>query len=86
MRSFGNAVDYSLGMQSLGTSSLGGGGSGDEEEELPPKFRHIDTMPREDFFEIQIDYGSNDVDQNWELLAFGPSVSVSNADSVSIKN
>jgi len=84
--SFEPTVDYSLGMQSLGTSSLGGGGSGDEEEELPPKFRHIDTMPREDFFEIQIDYGSNDVDQNWELLAFGPSVSVSNADSVSIKN
>lgn len=82
---FSVSPDYSLGTHSLGEVSLGGGGS-DEDDDLPPKFRHIDEVVRQDFFEIQVEYSTNEVDQNWELLAFGPSVSVSNADSVSIKN
>lgn len=79
-----SSEDYSLGAQSLGSASLGGGGG--EVEELPPKFREIHTIVRQDYFEEQTVYISDGVDQRWELLAFGPSVSASAADSVSIKD
>jgi hypothetical protein len=78
-------TDTSLGTESLGSEPLGGGGS-DEEEVLPPKFRVISTMTKQDFYEVQFQYSSYGIDQQWELLAFGPATSLSTADAVSIKD
>lgn len=82
---FSGSEDYSLGSHPLGSVPLGGGGS-DEDTDLPDKFRIITTHVRNDFFEVQVGYSSNEVDQNWELLAFGPSAIISPADSISIKD
>ena len=78
---FNLVADGSFGKLSLGKAPLGGGGLGD----AIPKFRVIDVTPKQDFYEVQAVYKSNDVDQRWELLAFGGNVSMSNADNNSIK-
>ncbi len=81
---FGNADDQSLGTHPLGEVSLGGGGG--DVVELPPKFRIINTFPREDYFEYQAIYSSDNIDQTWELLAFGPASKISEAQPISIKD
>lgn len=75
---FNNITDGSLGENTLGTQPIG------TILNLPftppvPKFRSIKTMPRKDFFEYQIVYSTNDVDQQWTLLRFGPAISGSQA-------
>lgn len=70
----------SLGKLSLGKGNLGGGGSNDF-----PKFRVIHTMINSDFYEVQVEYSSNDIDQRWSLISFGPDVRESSADNVAIK-
>lgn len=71
----------SLGKQSLGKSKLGGGAGGDEY----PKFRVKHTEVPVDFFEMTVEYSSNDVDQRWEIIAFGPDVKFTTSDDASIK-
>jgi hypothetical protein len=75
----------SLGKNSLGKRSLAGRGKDSTVDILPPKFRHKRTNKQIDFFEMNVTYSSNDVDQRWELLAFGPKVIMSDNDSVLIK-
>lgn len=74
--------DVSLGKKSLGKSPLG---SSTEELPVLAKFRQINTTPKEDFYEIQVQYSSNDVDQQWELLALGGNATISTADNNEIK-
>jgi len=76
-------TDGSLGKLVLGTRSLAGRGPS-ESTELPPKFRIIKTFPKVDCFEWQIEYSSNDVDQRWELLAWGPSATISTSTNAPI--
>lgn len=79
-----NAIpDGSFGKQSLGKHSLAGRGI-TVDESLPPKFRVIKTFPKNDFYELQVQYSSNDVDQRWELLAWGPAAMVSTSSNASI--
>lgn len=70
---FNRVTDGSLGQNTLGTQPIGTilnlGAQPNN-----PKFRVINTMPKHDFFESQIVYSSNDVDQQWTLLRFGPLV------------
>lgn len=63
----------SLAVNPLGTKSLGG----EEEGVGLPKFRIISTFPRENFFEYQPIYSSDEVDYTWEVIGFGPQVSIS---------
>lgn len=76
--------DDSLGTHSLGDSPLGGGGA--DVIQLPPKFRAVRTFQKKDFFERQIMFSSNDVDQQWEIICFGPNVQITSLDPVSIKD
>jgi len=75
--------DGSLGKQSLGIRSLAGRGA--TADDLPPKFRIIKTFPKTDFYELQVGFSSNDVDQHWELLAWGPNVMMSTSTNANIK-
>lgn len=74
---FNTVTDGSLGRNTLGAQPIG------SILNLPnqpanPKFRVINTFPRVNAFEYQIVYSSNDVDQQWALLRFGPAISEAN--------
>lgn len=71
---FNKVTDGSIGQNSLGSQPIGSilnlpAGSNN------PKFRIVNTMPRLNFFEYQPVFSSNDIDQQWTVLRFGPSVS-----------
>jgi len=76
--------DGSLGKLSLGKGSLGGK-LGDVDGEALAKFRQINTMLPENFYEIQEEYSSDGEDQRWELLAFGANAKISSADNNHLK-
>lgn len=68
---FNKITDGSLGQNTLGSQPIG------TILNIPPaipKFRIVNTMPRINVFEYQIVYSTNDVDQQWTLLRFGPAV------------
>lgn len=71
-----------LGKSKLGENPLGT--TTDEIEDLA-KFRQIDTMVGQDFFEIQPIYSSNQVDANWSVLAFGSNANYSTNEPITIK-
>lgn len=75
--------DGSLGKQSLGKKSLAGR-STTVSEALPPKFKVINTFAKTDYRELQVRYSSNAVDQRWEILSFGPDVTISTAENFDI--
>jgi hypothetical protein len=75
--------DASLGKVSLGKNPLGS--TLQTVSSMPPKFRVIKTFPRKDFFEVQFSFTSQGVDQQWEVLAFGPQVSLSKNEPTFIK-
>lgn len=79
---FNKITDGSLGQNTLGTQPIG------SILNLPnqppnPKFRVINTFPRTNCFEYQTIYSSNDIDQQWSLLRFGPAVNA--ADDIGVE-
>ena len=63
----------SLGKVSLGKNPLGGELVTPQVPSLPPKFRWFKSMPTDpQYWEVSPSYSSNDLDFQWELLAFGP--------------
>lgn len=76
--------DRSLGKQRLGSYSLARLATSTFDR-LPPKFKSKKEIARYDFQEYQFGVGTNDVDQRWELLAFGPNILPSKNDTVDIK-
>lgn len=64
----------SLGKESLGKNPLGGELNQHNINDLPPKFRLIQTLTRKPFYEVQFGFSSLGADYRWELLAFGPKV------------
>jgi hypothetical protein len=64
--------DNLLGKYSLGKMPLGGNIANSSLYSLPPKFRMVKTMPKVPYYEYQVSFSSNGVDQQWEVLAFGP--------------
>jgi len=76
--------DRSLGKQRLGSFSLARL-KDSTFDKLPPKFKSKKEIARYDFQEYQFGIGTNDVDQRWELLAFGPNILPSKNDTVDIK-
>lgn len=75
--------DASLGKVSLGKNPLGSSLQQTNPNGLPPKFRWIRTFPEHYFYEHQIGFTSNGIDQQWEILAFGvqllPNTDLNNA-------
>jgi len=76
--------DRSLGKQRLGSYSLARL-EDSTFDRLPPKFKSKKEIARYDFQEYQFGVGTNDTDQRWELLAFGPNILPSKNDTVDIK-
>lgn len=80
---FNPITDGSLGQNSLGSQPIGSILNLANAPAIP-KFRQVSTMPRVDFFDYQIVFSSNDVDQNWTLLRFGPAIAGSQSLPTSI--
>jgi len=67
----------SLGKFAIGKQPLGGNQADIEGTDvLPPKFRVIKTFTRVPFYEDQISFSSTGDDENWQIIAFGPAVSL----------
>lgn len=81
---FQTLSDDSLGNNTLGEVSLGGDAVGSSAVESLPKFRIINTIPRTDFYEIQVSYETDAIDYRWSILAFGPAVKLSNNKAIEI--
>jgi len=71
-----------LGKKPLGHNPLGS--TGDEVDTLQ-KFRVIKVTNKTDFYEVQNEYLSNDIDQQWQLLVQGSNVSMSKSDNFGLK-
>lgn len=67
-------ADGSLGKEPIGSNPLGS--IVDSVLDIP-KFRVFHELSRNDFYEIQVVYGSNQVDAQWELLAHGGNITLS---------
>lgn len=79
---FSSSSDGSLGKSSLGKVSLGGGGLGTTLN----KFRVIHGTVKNNFFEEFVEYRTNEVDQQWEILAFGSDTTISSDQPIKIKD
>jgi hypothetical protein len=66
--------DGSLGKQPFGSNPLGS--TVDSALDIP-KFRVFHELLRNDFYEVQVVYGSNQTDAKWELLAHGGNITLS---------
>lgn len=80
---FNKVTDGSLGQNTLGSQPLGTILNLSPQPPIP-KFRVINTFPRKNVYEYQLVYSSNDIDQNWALLRFGPAISSSTDMAVEI--
>ena len=66
--------NVSLGQQPLGQSPLGGAVSAPDST---AKFRAIIELAKEDFFEMQAIYETDDTDKFWSIIAHGPNSQLS---------
>jgi hypothetical protein len=81
---FNKVTDGSLGQNTLGSQPLGTILNITPQPPIP-KFRVINTFPRKSVYEYQVVYSSNEIDQNWALLRFGPAINSANVIPVEIK-
>lgn len=81
---FTTQTDNSLGKNSLGKQPIGS--ITDSPSDLS-KFRVINEITKTslDFYEVQVVYETNEVDQEWQLLATGPNAALSTSDNTDIK-
>jgi hypothetical protein len=80
----GQVTSNSLGKNAYGQSGLGSQ-TNTSLTGLPPKFRVIKTFPRFDFYEMQFSFNILEVDQNFQLLAFGLNAAPSDTTSFYIE-
>lgn len=66
------AGDNSLGKESLGKNPLGGNLIQTNSTTLGPKFRVVRTNVKVPYYEYSTTFRTNGIDQQWELLCFGP--------------
>lgn len=64
--------DNSLGKFGLGKQPLGGDLNQVNNNSLPPKFRAIKTFSKVPYYEYQVSFSSEGIDNNWSIIAFGP--------------
>lgn len=79
---FAPQITGSLGKSPLGHDPLGG--TTEETDELQ-KFRVIKTGVKVDTYELQVEYSSNSIDQQWFILHTGGNIMLSKDDNYSIK-
>lgn len=79
---FDPSTSVSLGQQSLGQQPLGGS---DTDLSQNAKYRVIFRVPPQRFHEYQVVLSSNDVDQDWELIAMGANARLAGVHSATIK-
>jgi hypothetical protein len=79
---FANITTGNLGKEPLGKEPLGS--TSDDVDELQ-RFRVIKQTYKRNFYEIQVKYESNDIDQQWFLLHQGGNAMLSKDDNFSIK-
>jgi hypothetical protein len=79
---FANITTGNLGKEPLGKEPLGT--TSDDVDELQ-RFRVIKQTYKRNFYEIQVKYESNDIDQQWFLLHQGGNAMLSKDDNFSIK-
>lgn len=77
------SIDPSLGKNQLGGLPIG---SVTPEPDTLNKFRQINKVVKTNFFEAQISFQSNEVDQTWQVIAFGPSVELAGQEPIQIKD
>lgn len=75
----------SLGKKPLGKTPLGGIISNDDPDPLPPFFNVILVSVRKDFYKFSPTFESFGIDQDWQLITFGPLVTSTMYGSNSIK-
>jgi len=76
-------ADYnSLGQQSLAVNPLGGLLNPPENSR---KFRVVFEEAKEDFFEIQATFSTNEVDRYWAIISHGPNASLSPRRAINIR-
>lgn len=80
---FNKVTDGSLGQNTLGSQPIGQILNISPQPAIP-KFRIINTMPKKNVYEYQPVYSSNELDQNWAILRFGPEIIPSDAQQVEI--
>lgn len=71
-----------IGKSGLGKDKFAGGSDQDDLR----KFRWINEEAPLDFYEIAVEYSSNDTDYRWGILAFGPDIILNDKDNNYIKN
>ena len=79
---FETTTDSSLGKNSLGKEPIG---STTDSQSLLAKFRQINEIKKVDFYEMQVVYESDQIDGQWEILAFGENVQKAPSQSIKIK-
>jgi len=78
---FSTTADGSLGKNPYGSQPIG---SITDSQSGNPKFRVIHDLQKQDYYERQVIYTTNDVDQQWEILAYGSNATLSTADQFEI--
>jgi hypothetical protein len=71
---FSTTADGSLGKSPIGSQPVG---SVTDSSTGNPKFRVIHDLVKQNYYERQVQYSSNDVDQQWEILAYGSNATLS---------
>lgn len=71
-----------FGKENLGKKKLAGDAATDNWK----KYRKIDTFNPKDFYELVVEYSSNDIDQQWALLATGGNVELSENSQYEIRD
>lgn len=71
-----------FGKENLGKKKL----AGDAPTDNWKKYRKINTFVPQEFYEVVVEYSSNDIDQQWAILATGGDVSISENTQFDIKD
>lgn len=79
---FQTTTDNSLGKEPIGSNPLG---SVTDSISNLPKFRVFHEIQKQDYYEFQVVYSSNQTDAQWELLAHGGNMTLSTNGSNDIK-
>jgi len=78
---FGLSTDGSTGKEPLGAEPLGGQAESDQLS----KFRIIQKTSKTPFYEAQVIYETNEIDNQWEILAYGGDITKSSESNYNIK-
>lgn len=80
--------DASIGKISIGKTPIGGTNFESDPEETPPKFRLIQTFNKTPYFEEQVGFGSDGIDQRWEIVSFATNaqLTIENQSSINDPN